>query len=81
MIDFADEKLAARHARALHLSVTAEAKVGVALSEQFAVHRTMRIMANRAALAQGLVLEDKRLGLLPMALRARFIPPRHGQAA
>jgi hypothetical protein len=81
MIDFADEKLAARHTRALHLSVAAEAKVGVALGEQFAVHRTMRIVADRAALAQGLVLEDERLGLFPMTLRAGFIAPRHGQAA
>lgn len=41
----------------------------------------MRIVAHGASFAQGLVLEDKRLGLLAMTLGAGFIAPGHGQAA
>ena len=59
------------------LRVATETEVIVAVQEELGVDRTMRLMANRAAFAQGLVLEDHRARLLAMALRARLVQARH----
>ena len=40
----------------------------------------MRVVANIASLAQGFMLENKRPGLLTVALGARFVASRHGQS-
>ena len=57
-----------------------EAQIVVALDEQLRVDRAVRMVANRAAFAQCLVLEHERTGLIAMALGARLVEPRHGQA-
>jgi len=75
----ADKNLAAR--LVLNLRVAFKAKIRVALQEQLAVNRTMRIMADGATLPQRFVFEYKRPRLLAMALGTRFIEPRHGEAA
>src|SRR6266404_3409791 len=77
----ADVDFSWRHARSLHLRVALEAEVGIAFDEHLAIDRAVRIVANGAAFAQGLMLEDKRPSLLAMALRAILIEPRHGQPA
>ncbi len=41
----------------------------------------MRIVADGAALAQRVVFENHRAGLLAMTLRAAFVPAGHGQSA
>src|SRR5437667_10195627 len=40
----------------------------------------MRAMADSTALAQGLVFEDNRPGLLAVTLGASLVEPRHGQS-
>jgi hypothetical protein len=77
--DVADKNLAAR--LVLNLGVAFEAKIRIALQEQLAVNRTMRVMADGATLAQRFVFEHKRPGLLTVTLRARFIEARHGKAS
>jgi len=67
--------------RRLHLRVTTQAKIRVAFDQHLPVDRAVGIMADRAAFAHGLVLEDKRAGLVAMALRAALILPGHGQPA
>ena len=66
---------------ALHLRVAFEAEIVVRLEQHLAVRGTVRMMTGRAALAHGLVLEDERPGLVPMALGAGFIVTGHGQPA
>ena len=53
-------------ARPLDLGVTTQAEVRIAFSEHFPVDRAVRTVADRAALAQGFVLEHKRARLLAM---------------
>ena len=65
----------------LRLRVAAEAEIVVGLGEHHAVDRAVRVVAGRAAFAQGGMLEDKRPRLLAMALGAGFVGLRHGQAA
>jgi len=65
--------------RALDLRVTLQAKVVVALDEHLRIHRTMRLMARRAAIAQRLMLEGMRPGLFAVALGAPLVQPRHRQ--
>src|SRR5262245_14175953 len=73
----ADKNLASEP---LDLSVAFQAEVRIALNEELAIDGTMRGVADRAALAQGLVLEDKGARLLAVALRAGLVETRHGQA-
>ena len=65
----------------LDLGVAFEAEVRVALDQQLAVNRTVRVVANRAPFTQRLVLKDEGTGLLAVALRAILVQPRHRQAA
>lgn len=67
--------------RALHLRVAFQAEVQIVLKQQLAVHRTVRVVANRAALPQSLVFEHKWPCLLAMTLRAILIESRHSQPA
>lgn len=67
--------------RRLYLGVATQAQICVALQEHLLVDRAMRIVANRAALAEGFVFEDKWPGLVPMTLRTAFVLPGHGQPA
>jgi len=67
--------------RPLDLRVTTQAEIGVALDEHLLINRAVWVMANRAALAQGFVLEHIRTRLLAVALRATLVLPGHGQPA
>jgi hypothetical protein len=50
--------------------MAAQAEIIVALDKHLFINRTVRLMADDTAFAHGRVLEDKRTGLLLMALRA-----------
>ena len=63
----------------LNLGMAAEAQIGIADHQHLLIHRTMRIMAQRAALAHGRMFKDKGARLVTMALLAAFILPGHGQ--
>ncbi len=78
MINVANENGAGR-AWLLRLCVAAQAEIRIALDEHLPVDRAVRVVADRAPFAQGLMLEDKRAGLLAMALLAAFVLPGHGQ--
>jgi len=78
MVHVADEKLAGG---CLGLCMTAEAQIVVGLREHGAVDGAMRLVADRAAFAQGGMFKHKRTRLFTMALRTIAIPPRHGQTA
>lgn len=67
--------------RPLDLRMAFQAKIQIALNQQLSIHRTMRIMANRAALAHSLMFEHKGPGLFAMTLRAVFVEPCHRQTA
>ena len=67
--------------RPRHLGMATETQVGIRLGEHPGVDGTVRVVADRAAFAQGRVFKNKWPGLFPMALGARFIQPRHGQSA
>lgn len=64
----------------LHLGVTAQTQVIVGLHEHLAVDRSMRLMANRAPLAQGFMVVNKTARLFAMARCAGLILASHGQA-
>jgi hypothetical protein len=81
VIFVANQDLARAEERALRLGVALEAKVVVALDEHLAVDRAVRTVTNSAAFAHRFVLEDERLGLVTMTLRARLIESRHREAA
>ena len=66
---------------ALDLRVALEAQVGIALDQHFPIHGAVWVVTNRASFTQRLMLEDEWARLLPMALRAVLIEPRHGQPA
>lgn len=76
-----NHKIARRNVRALHLHMAFETEVIVTFHEQLPVHRTMRVVAGGATLAQGLVLEYERAALLSMTLGATFVQARHRQTA
>ncbi len=78
VIDLADPDFAGG---GLHLGVAFEAEVGIALGEHLAVDGAVGCVAGDAALAIGLVLEDKGTRLFPVALRALLIESGHPQAA
>jgi hypothetical protein len=61
--------------------MAAQAKVVVALRQELAIHRTMWLMTNSAAFAQRFVFVNERPALLAVALRARFVEPRHRESA
>jgi hypothetical protein len=63
--------------RSLHLRVTLQAKIQIALHQQLSIHRPMRIVTHRAAFPQRFMLKNKWPRLLPMTLRAILIQSRH----
>ena len=65
----------------LHLRMASETQIGIALDQQLPVHRAVRVVTNRAAFPQRLMLEDEWPGLFAMAFRAILVEPRHRQAA
>jgi hypothetical protein len=81
MIRVADENMAGGNIRALHLCVTAQAKVGIIIDEHFLVDRTVRVVTNGAPLAQSRMFKNERPGLGLMTLGAALILLRHGQPA
>ena len=81
MIASADENLADSR---LVLKVALEAESGVALGEEFLVHRTVRLVADKAAFARCLVLVNKRPALLRVATvtgLGRFVGINDGVAS
>lgn len=70
-----------RSGRNPRLGMAPEAEVRVADSEQLRVDRTMRVVTSRATFAQGWMFKDEWPGLLPVALSAGFVLPRHSQAS
>ncbi len=80
MIPTADENVTGR-ARSRHLRVAAKAQIRIRLDEHFRVDGTVWIVTGRAAFAHGRVFKNKRSRLFAMALRARFVQPRHGESA
>jgi hypothetical protein len=81
MIYVADVNVAAGNKRALHLGVAAETQIGIACHQHFLIDGAVRIVADHASFTQRVVPEDKRPRLIPMALGATLILPRHGQPA
>ena len=61
------------------LGMAFQAKVGVALDQQAAIDRTMRIVADHTAVTHRFVLEDKGPALGAMAGRTGFVLSGHGQ--
>jgi len=80
VIFIADQDLARADERALRLRMALEAKVVVALDEHLGVDRAVWAVTNRAAFPHRFVLEDERLGLIAMTLRAGLIEPGHREA-
>lgn len=78
MLDLTDKDMAGLTGR-LVLGMAAQAEVGVGRHEHLPVYRAVRVVAGGAALAHGFMLENERLGLFAMALRAIFVEARHGQ--
>ena len=81
VINIADVQPIRAGSRPLSLGMALEAKIGIALDEHLRIDGAVRIVANDAAFAQRRVFENERPGLLPMALRAILVLPRHGQPA
>jgi len=79
--DLADENFPGPNAWALDLRMAAQAEIGVGLDEHFAIDGAMRLVTHHASFAQRFVLENERLDLLTVALRAALVEPGHGQAA
>jgi hypothetical protein len=81
VVEFANVDASPARGGTGRLRVTTQAKVGITLGEQFAVHRSVRVVTGDAAFPQGWMLEDERAGLRPMTLRAALVEPGHGQSA
>ncbi|MDB6110497.1 MAG: hypothetical protein JWR69_2247 [Pedosphaera sp.] len=82
MIDLADIEVAdATSTWSLDLGMAFEAEIGIPLDEHLGVDRTMRVMADGATFAHGLMFENKATGLIPMTSRAVLVQAGHGQTA
>ena len=81
VVCIANIDMARRNIRALRLGMAAQAQVGIVGDEHFLIDGTMRVVTNGAALAQGLVLKNKRTCLVLVTLRATLILLCHRQAA
>jgi hypothetical protein len=81
VIGIADINVAAGDRQALHLGVAAQAKIGIAFDEHLLVDGAVRTVADDTAFAQRVVLKNKGPCLIPMALGATLVLPRHGQPA
>ena len=80
VVRIADINMPGGNIGTLNLGMTAEAKVGIADHQHLLIHRTVWIMAQRAAFAHGRVFKDKGARLVTMTLRAAFVLPGHGQS-
>lgn len=81
MVRVADEDVTGCNSLSLVLRMASQAQVWIVVHEQLLVDGAVRVMANRATLAQGLVFEDNGPSLRLVTSGATFILPRHGQAA
>lgn len=81
MVCVADVNVAGRDIGSLCLSVAAEAKVRVVVHQQFFIDGPVRVVTNRATLAQSFVLEDKGSCLRLVAAGTTLILPGHRQPA
>ena len=75
----ADEDGTARATR-LYLRMALEAEILITLHEQFAVHRTVRLMTNHATLAHRLVFERNWARLLAMTGGASLVHTSYGRS-
>lgn len=66
-------------AGSLDFGVALEAEIVVALGEECAVDRAVRVVANDAAFAKSFVLENEGAALLAMAAGAAFVHARHAE--
>src|ERR1044071_5741084 len=64
----------------LHLRVTFQTEIGIALHEHFAIDRAVRCVADDAAFPQCFMFENKWPGLLAVTLAAILVLPRHRQS-
>jgi len=65
----------------LHLRMTFQAEIRVALNQQLAIHRTMRVVTDSAAFPQCLMFKNEWPRLFTMTLCAILVEPRHRQTA
>ena len=63
----------------LYLRMTFQAKIRITLHQQLPIHRTVRVVANRAAFSQSLMFKNKWPGLFTMTFGAIPVEPRHCQ--
>lgn len=77
MILLADPNAAAL----LDLRVTFQAEIRVPLDKEFGVDRTMRLMTRGASFAHCFVFEHEWTDLIPVAISATLVQPRHRQPA
>lgn len=75
-----DVDLARRRAGTMILRMAFQAEIAVTLDEELRIDRPVRDVTDRAALAQGFVLEHVLSGLLAMALGARLVQAGHREA-
>ena len=59
MVRGADVNVSSGNSRPLVLRMATQAQIRVVVHEQFLIDGPVRVMANRATLAQGLVFKDK----------------------
>lgn len=74
---FADHEIIRRHIWPLHLQMTFQAQVIIALDQKLPIYRPMRPMTRGAPFPHRFVLENKWTALLSMTLRASFIQAGH----
>jgi hypothetical protein len=67
--------------RSGYLSMAFQTKIIVSFDQHLGIDRAMRLMADGAAVAQGLVFESVNLRLFAVTLRTRLIEARHGETA
>jgi hypothetical protein len=65
----------------LRLRVAAQAEIGVTRHQQFLIDRAMGLVAGDAAFPQGIMGKYEGTRLIPVALGAIFIRPRHRESA
>ena len=78
VIVIANENLAVRR---LLLEMAFQAEIGVALREQFLIHRAMRRMAGDTTFANRFVFENEGPALRGVALQTGSVRAQHGEAA
>lgn len=77
--NFPNQDFARGNVWTLHLNMAFQTEIIIAFDQKLTVHRAVRIVAGRAAVPECFMLEDKRLALFAMTLRAALVQPRHGQ--